>query len=85
MFTKLVVPSIVFVASLVSLGAQSGRPASTAQPSVKLQAGETAVPGECLSKEELDLNQRLHARTTSLGSGTSTAWCPTHRSDRQVR
>jgi hypothetical protein len=63
MVTKLAGPSIVVVASLVSLGAQSGRPASTAQPSVKLQAGETAVPGECLSKEELDLNQRLHALT----------------------
>ena len=63
MVTKLAVPSVVFVAALVSLGAQSARPTPALPPSVKLQAGETAVPGECLSKEELDLNQRLQALT----------------------
>jgi hypothetical protein len=32
-------------------------------PAVKLQPGETAVPGECLTKEDLDLNGRLRALT----------------------
>lgn len=63
MVIKLAIPSIVFVASFASLTAQSGRPAPAAQPAVKLQAGETAVPGECLTKEQLDLNQRLQALT----------------------
>jgi hypothetical protein len=54
---------VVMVASLVSLSAQAPRPAPAAQPAVKLQAGETPVPGECLTKEELDLNQRLQALT----------------------
>jgi hypothetical protein len=63
MVMKFFLPSLVLVASVVSVAAQSGRPAPTAQPSVKLQAGETAVPGECLTKEELELNQRLKALT----------------------
>jgi hypothetical protein len=33
------------------------------QPPVKLEAGETAVPGECLTKEELELNSALRALT----------------------
>jgi hypothetical protein len=33
------------------------------QPPVKLQSGETIVPGECLTKEELDLNRGLQALT----------------------
>jgi hypothetical protein len=63
MVMKFSLPSLVFVASVVSLAAQSGKPAPAAQPSVKLQAGDTAVPGECLTKEELELNQRLKALT----------------------
>src|SRR5262245_28914629 len=55
--------SLVFVASLISLAAQSSRATPVVQPAVKIQAGETAVPGECLTKEELDLNQRLKALT----------------------
>ena len=35
----------------------------SAQPPVKLQPGETVVPGECLTKEELDLNRALLALT----------------------
>jgi len=54
---------VAMVASLVSLSAQAPRPAPAAQPAVRLQAGETPVPGECLTKEELDLNQRLQALT----------------------
>ena len=49
-------------ASIVPLAAQSGRPAALA-PAVKLQPGETAVPGQCLTKEELALNQQLKALT----------------------
>jgi hypothetical protein len=33
------------------------------QPPVKLEPGETIVPGECLTKEELDLNRALQALT----------------------
>lgn len=62
MVTRLAIP-IVFVSSLVSVGAQSARPTPAEQPAVKLQAGETAVPGECLTKEELDFNKRLQALT----------------------
>jgi len=36
---------------------------ATQPPAVKLQRGETAVPGECLPKEELDLNRALQALT----------------------
>lgn len=60
---KFFLPSVAFVASAVSLAAQAGRPAPPLAPSLKLQPGETAVPGECLTKEELDLNQRLKALT----------------------
>src|SRR5580765_4875007 len=60
---KSFLPSLVLVASAVSLAAQAGRPAPPPAASVKLQPGETAVPGECLTKEELDLNQRLKALT----------------------
>src|SRR5262249_46752847 len=62
MSTKVIAP-VVALASLVSLSAQAPRPAPAAQPAVKLQAGETPVAGECLTKEELDLNQRLQALT----------------------
>src|SRR5262245_23641452 len=63
MVARVLMLSIAFIASLVSLAAQSSRPTPVIQPAVKLQAGETAVPGECLTKEELDLNQQLKALT----------------------
>jgi hypothetical protein len=47
--------------TIAALGAQApaaGRPAA-----VRLQPGETAVAGQCLTQQELDLNQRLHALT----------------------
>lgn len=62
MAIKLILP-VVIVASLVALSAQAPGQGPAASPAVKLQAGETAVPGECLTKEELDLNQRLKALT----------------------
>jgi hypothetical protein len=56
--------SVAFGVFCVSLAAQSREAAPSApQASVKLQPGETAVPGECLTKEELDLNRRLLALT----------------------
>jgi hypothetical protein len=51
--------SFVSVAFLVALGAQT-QTASLAAP-VKLQSGETPVLGECLTREEFDLNDRLLA------------------------
>jgi hypothetical protein len=62
MAIKVIAPAVV-VASLVSLSAQTPRPAPALQPAVKLQSGETPLAGECLTKEELDLNQRLQALT----------------------
>jgi hypothetical protein len=62
MTLKVIVP-VVMVASLVALSAQAPSQGPAASPAVKLQAGETAVPGACLTKEELDLNQRLKALT----------------------
>jgi hypothetical protein len=53
--------SIVSLALLVTLGAQT--PTTSSTGAVKLQPGETPVPGECLTREELDLNDRLHALT----------------------
>jgi len=49
----------VLVAAVAAVGAQT--PARSA--AVKLQPGETAVPGQCLTRQELDLNQRLQALT----------------------
>ena len=60
MAIKVILP-VVIVGSFVALSAQA--PAQAPSAAVKLQAGETAVPGECLTKEELDLNQRLKALT----------------------
>jgi hypothetical protein len=51
-----------FVLFLVLL-ASAVRSQTPLQPPVKLQPGETAVPGECLWKEELDLNRALQALT----------------------
>ena len=62
MVTRFVVPLIAF-ASFVSVLAQAPQAPQSSQPPVKLHAGETAVAGECLTKEELDLNQRLQALT----------------------
>jgi hypothetical protein len=56
--------AVAFGACCVSLAGQSREAApSGPQASVKLQPGDTAVPGECLTKEELDLNRRLLALT----------------------
>src|SRR5262245_14269706 len=60
---------VAMVAWLVSLSAQAPRPAPAAQPAVRLQAGETPVPGACLTKEELDLKQRLQALTRPTRGG----------------
>lgn len=62
MAIKLIAP-VAVVASLVALSAQAPSQGPSVSSAVKLQAGETAVPGECLTKEELDLNQRLKALT----------------------
>jgi hypothetical protein len=46
--------------ALVPVAAQRGGGGRAPHaPAVKLQAGETPVPGQCLTREELDLNQRL--------------------------
>jgi hypothetical protein len=39
------------------------QPTAQREPPVKLQPGESAVPGQCLTKEELDLNRALRALT----------------------
>src|SRR5437762_1484816 len=62
MAIRLTIASLV-VASCASVLAQAPKPAQISPPAVKLQPGETPVAGECLTKEELDLNQRLHALT----------------------
>jgi hypothetical protein len=49
---------LIVIVAAVALAAQG-----TQSPSIKLQPGETAVPGECLPKEELDLNRALQALT----------------------
>ena len=61
--TRFPAPALVFALSGLSLAAQFPAPRSQQQPAVKLQRGETAVAGECLTKEELDLNQALRALT----------------------
>jgi hypothetical protein len=38
---------------------QQAPPAAAKEPPVRLEAGETLVPGECLTKEELTLMSRL--------------------------
>jgi len=64
MVSRYAVMSLLFVASGLSPSAQSGQPTPSPQPpAVKLQPGETAVAGECLTKEELDVNRALQALT----------------------
>jgi len=63
MTMKFFLPTLVVLASVASIAAQQNRTAPALAPSVKLQAGETPVAGECLTKEDLDLNQRLKALT----------------------
>ena len=65
MTTKAVLLSGVLAVTAVTLVAQApaGRAPATRPPAVRLQPGETAVPGQCLTKQELDLNQQLHALT----------------------
>ena len=48
--------------SLSPVAAQRSGPVPI-QPAIKLQPGDTAVPGECLIREELDLNRLLQALT----------------------
>lgn len=43
------------------LSAQAAPPPPQTEPPVKLRAGETPVPGECLTQEELDLIKGLQA------------------------
>ncbi len=50
----------LFVVAAPSLTAQS-RAEIAAEPIVKLQPGETPVPGECLTQQELDLTDALNA------------------------
>src|SRR5262245_576860 len=51
---------VLIVVGVASAAAQRGQ-----SPSIKLQAGDTDVGVECLSKEELDLNRSLQALTRS--------------------
>jgi hypothetical protein len=54
--------TIAFAVPLTLLGSLAAAQ-PTRQPPVKLQPGETTVAGECLTKEELDLNRALQALT----------------------
>jgi hypothetical protein len=56
---RLAVASGLLAVSFASLSAQRGGQNAPLAPAVKLQPGETAVAGQCLTREELDLNQRL--------------------------
>jgi hypothetical protein len=61
---RLLVWSLTLAVSALTLSAQSREtPRADQQPSVKLAAGETPVAGECLTKQELDLNRGLLALT----------------------
>lgn len=51
---------VLWAAGGPPVGAQQ-RPAPALEPPVKLQPGETAVAGECLTQQELDLNRGLQA------------------------
>ena len=56
---KAVALTSALVAAVVAAGAQAPAKSSA----VRLAPGETSVPGQCLTQQELDLNQRLHALT----------------------
>lgn len=57
---KLAVACVLLAFALAPVAAQRGGGArAPLAPAVKLQPGETAVPGQCLTREELDLNQKL--------------------------
>ena len=56
----LVVLATLFVVAASSLAAQTTEQIE-AQPIVKLQPGETPVPGECLTQQEFDLIDALNA------------------------
>jgi hypothetical protein len=61
---RFVVWSLALTVSVLTLAAQSREtPRAGQQPTVKLQAGETPVQGQCLTKQELDLNRGLLALT----------------------
>lgn len=64
MVNRFVILSVVLVISGLPLAAQPQQAAqATRQPSIKLQPGATSRPGQCLTKEELDLNRALLALT----------------------
>src|SRR5258705_12913830 len=54
-------PIIVILAATCALAAVAAQ--GPQAPAIKLQPGETPVLGECLPKEELDLNRALQALT----------------------
>ena len=56
---RLLAAAILCAASLASLSAQRGGQVAPLPPAMKLQTGETPVQGQCLSREELDLNKGL--------------------------
>ena len=63
---------VVSVGLLRVLAAQQPPAAAPKEPAVRLEAGETVVPGECLTKEELTLMSRLQAlKRPTLGVETA--------------
>ena len=70
MFVALFVVAASSVVAATSLAAQTGAEIE-AEPVVKLQAGETPVPGQCLTQQEFDLNNALNAlRRPTVGVET---------------
>jgi hypothetical protein len=51
--------AVIFALSVVGLSFQPVAPSQPQADLVKLEPGETPVPGECLTKQELDLIRRL--------------------------
>ena len=58
---RLVVYATAFVMIAAAPLAAQTRAQLTAEPVVKIQPGETAVPGECLTRQQLDLIKALNA------------------------
>lgn len=58
---RLVVSATAFLVAAASPLAAQTRAQMAAEPVVKLQPGETPVPGECLTKQQLDLIAALNA------------------------
>lgn len=53
--------ALLFILPAVAALAQAPAPPIPAEPPVTLKAGETPVAGECLTRQELDLNKGLEA------------------------